>query len=56
MAQRIRNNYFVVDPVIGANTMNVFAALISDVGFSYGIDRSARRHAAKSSARTYYYR
>lgn len=30
--------------------------LLSDVNFAYGIDKSARQHAIKTNAKTYYYR
>lgn len=55
MAAKIRLQYFS-DQDIDAATIYEYSQLISDVGFSYGIDWAAKAQAIASTGKTYYYR
>lgn len=51
----IREFYFHDAPIDEKNLVR-YMELLSDVNFAYGIDKSARQHAIKTNAKTYYYR
>lgn len=56
MFAEIRNFYFGEDGDINNETIAELTDLHSDVFFAYGIDKSAKIHAKKSSGKTFYYR
>lgn len=51
----IRQFYFGNDS-INVNKSNEYIALLSDMNFFYGIDKTAKLHALKSKGRTFYAR
>lgn len=53
--REIRKFYFKDAPV-DQHTLKQYIDLLSDINFAYGIDKSARQHAAKSPSRTFYFR
>lgn len=56
MFAEIRNFYFGEDGNINNETLAELTDLLSDVFLVYGIDKSAKIHAKKSSGKTFYYR
>lgn len=55
IARKIREFYFK-NVAINRQSVNEYMQLLSDLNFSYGIDKSARQHASKSKGKTFYYR
>lgn len=55
IAAKIRKFYFK-DTIIDERSLLQYLKLLSDINFAYGIDKSARKHALKSNANTFYYR
>lgn len=55
MAAEIRQFYFG-NATIDENALKQYIDLLSDINFSYGIDKVAKQHAIQSSAKSYYYR
>lgn len=53
--RKIRTFYFG-DAAIDKSTQKQYIDLWTDVNFVYGIDKSARQHAAKSNLKTFYSR
>lgn len=53
LAQEIRQFYFK-DAAVDKSTLNQYVDLFSDINFVYAIDKSAKQHAEKSSAKTFY--
>lgn len=56
MFAEIRDFYFGEDGSINNETLTELTDLYSDVFLAYGIDKSAKIHAQKSSGKTFYYR
>lgn len=54
MIQDVRKFYFADKPV-DANTLQEFVKLLSDVFFVYGIDKSVKAQAKRSTGKTFYY-
>lgn len=54
MAKDVRKFYFG-DKTINRDSLTQFVKLLSDVFFIYGIDKSAKVQAVRSSGKTYYY-
>lgn len=55
MARAIRNHYFGADIRLSNDHVSEFVDLLSDVVFVYGIDRSAKVQAERSTGKTYFY-
>lgn len=55
MNDAIRQFYFGNDS-INMNKSTEYIALLSDINFFYGIDKTAKLHASKSKGRTFYAR
>lgn len=53
--RKIRTFYFG-DAAIDKSTQKQYIDLWTDVNFVYGIDKSAKQHAAKSNLKTFYSR
>lgn len=54
MIKDVRKFYFGDKPV-DANSLQEFVKLLSDVFFIYGIDKSVKAQAKRSTGQTYYY-
>lgn len=55
LAKQIRKFYFK-DAAIEEGSLVQYMKMLSDINFAYGIDKSAREHAAKTPSKTFYYR
>lgn len=48
--------YYFKNATIDEKSLKQYIEMLSDINFSYGIDKSAKMHAAEGKARTFYYR
>lgn len=55
LAKQIHEFYFN-DAPINRKKLKEYIKLLSDLNFAYGIDKSAKRHATKTNAKTFFYR
>lgn len=53
--KQIRHHYFG-DAKIDEKTVPNYIEMLSDINFAYGIDKSAREHASKTTSDTFFYR
>lgn len=55
LAAEVRYFYFK-NAAVSVKTLRQYIDLMSDVTYAYGVDKAAKRHAAKTTAKTFYYR